>query len=77
MKFKELEVRFLEIDVPKLKEKLYQLGAIDNGEELLKETIFFDKNENFNKCRWFVRTRQTSKGVWLTYKNRKVKERES
>ncbi len=70
----EIEVKFLEIDVPAIKTKLASLGAEDLGEDLLKEIIFYDKDLEWQKERTqrvrFVRLRSNKKGVLLTYKSK-------
>lgn len=73
MENREIEVKFLEIDKPKLIEQLKSLGAHDLGEELLTQQIFVDKAGNWHQERKFVRIRKTSKGVFVTYKH--VQER--
>lgn len=66
----EIEVRFLEIDKNALINKLISLGAEDFGEDLLSDTIYYDKalawQEDGNK---HVRLRQNKKGAKVTYKN--------
>ncbi|OGE87584.1 MAG: hypothetical protein A3J07_02600 [Candidatus Doudnabacteria bacterium RIFCSPLOWO2_02_FULL_49_13] len=69
----EIEVKFLEIDKPKLIEKLVSLGAKDLGEEKITEKIFHDPEGKWYAERKFGRIRTTSKGVTFTYKH--VKER--
>jgi len=69
----EIEVKFLEIDVPAVQTKLAAVGAENLGEDLLEEVIFYDKDlvwvkerDQYNR---FVRLRRNRKGVFLTYKN--------
>lgn len=70
---KEIEVRFLDIGVAKLKERLMELGATDLGEDLFKEVIFYDQAGSWQyKEKKFVRLRQTKKGTLLAYKNQSV-----
>ncbi len=69
----EIEIKFLEINVPELKKKLTNLGAEDLGEDFLSEITFYDKDLEWKKDRKtrnrFVRLRKTNKGVFLTYKS--------
>jgi adenylate cyclase, class 2 len=70
----EIEVKFLEIDVPALQQKLAAAGAEDLGEDLLTEIIFYDKDlvwvkERHERTR-FVRLRRTRGTTFLTYKSR-------
>lgn len=66
---REIEVRFLEVDVPKLTARLRELGAEDRGEELLQEVIFYDSEFRWLKERKRVRLRTTRRGTFLTYKH--------
>ncbi len=67
---REIEVRFLEINKEELIAKLISLGAEDKGEELLSETIFYDKDGVWqNEGKKMVRVRSNSKGTRVTYKN--------
>lgn len=67
-KNREIEVRFLEIDKDALIKKLKQLNAVDNGAELIKEIIFYDKDMKWLAEWKFVRLRQDKNGFWLTFK---------
>ncbi|MBX4186695.1 MAG: class IV adenylate cyclase [Candidatus Doudnabacteria bacterium] len=69
MENREIEVKFLEIDKPKLIEKLVSLGATDLGEELITEQIFHDTAGEWYKQDKFARIRKTSKGTVFTYKH--------
>lgn len=70
MEYREIEVRFLEIDVEALIKRLHEVGAADEEEDFLREIIFYDK-----AGRWqydekkFVRIRQTKKGTSVTFKH--------
>jgi len=69
----EIEVKFLEVDVPALQQKLAALGAEDLGEDLLTEIIFYDKDlvwvkERRERTR-FVRLRRTRGTTFCTYKS--------
>ncbi len=70
----EIEVKFLEVDVPALHKKLAELGAEDLGNDLLREIIFYDKDLTWQReqktRRRFVRLRQTRGQTFLTYKSR-------
>jgi hypothetical protein len=43
MEYREIEVRFLEIDVDAILKKLHAMGAADEGEDFFREIIFYDK----------------------------------
>src|SRR6185295_10920538 len=72
----EIEVKFLEIDVPAVQAKIAGLGAEDLGEDLLEEVIFYDKGlvwvEEREQYQRFVRLRRNRQGTFLTYKNMPV-----
>ena len=66
---KEIEVRFLEVDVSALTARLKELGAEDKGADLLRETIFYDQDLEWNRtAERFVRVRRSKEGVEVTYK---------
>ena len=70
MSYKEIEVRFLEIDPQAFKERLLSVGAEDHGEDFLEEVIFYDKGMNWrDKEGKFVRIRKNNKGIFLSYKH--------
>lgn len=69
---REIEVRFLEIDQARLKEKLAELKAEDHGESMMEEVIFYDKDLKWQSSGQFVRLRKNDKGTFLTYKNHQV-----
>lgn len=67
---REIEVRFLEIDLPLLQQKLTALKAIDFGEDCLKEIIFYDQAGKWQyQEKKFVRLRKTKAGIFVAYKN--------
>ena len=67
---REIEVRFLEVDKSLLIKKLISLGAQDRGEDLLEETIFYDKNYKWRDVEnKFVRLRKNNTHVSLAYKH--------
>ena len=66
---REIEVKFLEIDKPKLMDNLTRLGALDLGEEKITEQIFHDPEGRWYEERKFGRIRTTSKGITFTYKH--------
>ncbi len=67
--YKEIETRFLDIDVEDLERRLGKLGATNKGEAFLKETIFLDRNGNWENDFKVVRLRVFSGGkVKLSYK---------
>lgn len=68
--FREIEVRFLEIDKDKLVRRLKELRAEDEGEDLLREVIFYDKDLKWQYDEMkFVRIRKTKRGVFLAFKH--------
>ncbi len=72
MKTKEIECRFLEIDKERLVKKLGELGAHDEGEELIEETVIYDKELKWRDEHRFVRIRRVGEKTVLTYKDQKV-----
>lgn len=74
MKNREIEAKFLEIDKEALVKKLEELGAEDQGEDDLKEAIFYDKEEKwqFDELK-FVRIRETNRGVFVTFKHHEAR----
>ena len=70
---REIEVRFLGIDKQALIEKLQQVRAVDLGDDLFKEIIFYDKNLEWQyKGKKFARLRSTKAGVFLAFKHNEV-----
>ena len=65
----EIEVRFLEIDKLKLIEKLHSLGAVDKGEDLLEEIIFYKQNGDWSCIHKHVKIRKTKYRIVLSYKH--------
>lgn len=71
MENKEIEVRFLEVDKNSLVEKLIELGAKDEGEDLIDEIIFYDEGLKWLHDSKRIRIR-TQKGKYmLSYKHHK------
>ena len=71
MEYKEIEVRFLEIDKAKLIEKLRKLNADDLGESLLEETIIYDKDLTWrDSVQKLLRLRTYGGKTYLAYKHR-------
>lgn len=66
---REIEVRFLGIDVVETVKKLLFMNAKDLGEELLQETIFYDANKKWLEEKKVVRLRKTPTTQTLTYKH--------
>lgn len=66
---REIEVRFLAINVPETVKKLLLMGAKDLGEELLEETIFYDKDKKWLQEKKVVRLRKTPTKQTVTYKH--------
>lgn len=69
MRNKEIEIKFLEINVEDVKKRLIECGAEDLGDDLISETVFYDKNMDWPKENKFVRIRSTKNGSKLTYKH--------
>lgn len=69
---KEIEARFLDIDKQKLANKLAELGALDKGDAVLTEIIFYDKENKWPDEGRFVRIRSTNGVTRLTYKHNKA-----
>jgi adenylate cyclase class 2 len=67
----EIEVRFLEINKTRLVEQLTALGAIDKGEVLLSEIIFYDAAGAWHKEGRYTRLRSVGDKTTLTYKQNK------
>ena len=64
----EIEVRFLEINAAGLKAKLADLGAVDGGETLLDEMIFYDDALAWKTQKRFVRLRRADGVTMATHK---------
>lgn len=74
MKNREIEAKFLEIDKEALIKKLQEIGAEDQGEDELKEAIFYDKEGQwqFEELK-FVRIRKTNRGIFVTFKHHEAR----
>jgi adenylate cyclase class 2 len=68
MNTQEIECRFLEIDKEALIKKLLELGAVDEGEIMLEETIIYDPELKWRDEHRFVRLRKVGDKTKLTYK---------
>lgn len=67
---KEIEARFLDIDVEKIKSQLKSVGAEDLGENLFEEMVFYSSDPVWDdQHRRFVRIRTTKHGTEMTYKH--------
>ncbi len=71
---KEIECRFLEIDKDALIAKLRELGAKDEGEKMLEETMFYDKDLTWKKQNRFIRVRSNGVKHGVTYKEHQTHE---
>ena len=76
MKYKEIEVRFLNINKDEIILKLQNLGAKDKGSDFFKEIIFYDNAGTFKNQHRFIRLRETKHGAFLTYKQHNSKYKE-
>ncbi len=65
----EIEVRFLKTTPKQLAVKLKKLRAIDKGEILLEEVIFYDQDQKWRDEHKFVRIRKSGDTVTMTYKH--------
>jgi adenylate cyclase class 2 len=65
---KEIECRFLEINKIDLVAKLLSLGAHDEGEKMLEETIIYDRDLIWKESNKFIRLRKVGDKIKLTYK---------
>jgi adenylate cyclase class 2 len=65
----EIEVRFLKITPRQLAAKLEKMHAIDRGELLLDEVIFYDQAQTWRDEHKYVRLRKSGDTVTLTYKH--------
>ncbi len=68
MNTQEIECRFLEINKEALIKKLHELGAVDEGETMLEETIIYDKDLKWREEQRFIRIRKVGDTTKLTYK---------
>lgn len=68
MNTEEIECRFLEINKDTLIKKLIKLGAHDEGEIMLEETIIYDPEGKWRDENRFVRLRKVGDKTKLTYK---------
>lgn len=66
---REIEANFINFDVDELKAKLLEMGAIDNGEVLIHERIFYFGEMILDGGERFVRLRSMHDKVTLTYKH--------
>ncbi len=69
---KEIEARFLDINTQGLIDKLAELGAVDKGDVVLTEVIFYDQENKWPDEGRFVRIRSTNDVTKLTYKHNKA-----
>lgn len=72
MKTQEIECRFLEINKQELIKKLVDLGAVDEGEQMIEETVIYDQELKWRDEQRFVRLRKIGDKTKLTYKDQKV-----
>jgi len=70
--YKEIEVRFLEIDKDALVARLGELGAEDTGETMLSEVICYDEALHWRDEQKFIRLRKKGDVVHCTYKDQSV-----
>lgn len=68
MNNQEIECRFLEINKEELVKKLVSLGAKDEGEIMLEETIIYDKDLKWRDNNRFLRLRKIGDTTKLSYK---------
>lgn len=65
----EREVKFLEIDKAAVIKKLNQLGALNLGETLLSEVIFYPKDDDRPEGDVWVRIRTKGEKVYVAHKS--------
>jgi adenylate cyclase, class 2 len=65
----EIEVRFLDINVVALKNKLKELGAEDLGEDLFDEVVYYDKDNTWQTQQKVVRVRKSNRGITVSFKH--------
>jgi len=65
----EIEARFLEIDKEALIAQLHEYKAVDTGEKLLSEIIFYDQQDTWSSEGRYVRIRSTGDSTRMTYKH--------
>lgn len=65
----ELEVRFINLDIPSIKQKLKELGAKNHGEDFLREVMIYDKDFTWREERKVVRIRKTKKQTLVAFKH--------
>jgi adenylate cyclase class 2 len=71
--FREVEARFLNVDVGALLERLKAAGAEDLGEDLIHEVIFYDKDLRWQREeKKYARVRKTKNGIRMTFKHNDV-----
>lgn len=68
-KNREIEVRFLNINSQSIIKKLQKLNAKDDGEYLIQETIFYDKQKTWLEKGKFVRIRKAKNKIFVSYKH--------
>lgn len=74
MENREIEVKFLEINKEELVAKLKSLGAEDQGEDFLREIIFYDHDMAWQRSKeTVVRLRSNNQNTFLTYKHNEAK----
>lgn len=66
---KEIEARFLDINKDALIKTLNDAGAIDKGDDILKEVIFYDQSGKWSDDGRFVRLRTRQGKTIMTYKH--------
>jgi adenylate cyclase, class 2 len=72
METKEIEVRFLEVDLVNIKDILISIGAQDLGEKKLDEVIFYDKGLVWRNDGRYIRLRRVNGKTVVTYKENKA-----
>ena len=67
----EIETRFLGIDKNSLISRLKSLGAVDNGEAKLNDTIFYDKDLTWLGQHKLIKVREKNGKAKLSFKSNK------
>ncbi len=72
MNTQEIECRFLEIDKVALIKKLREFGAEEKPEQMIEETVIYDKELKWRDEQKYVRLRKVGDKTKLTFKDQKI-----
>jgi len=71
---REIEAKFLEVDVAGLTQRLHGLGAHDLGEDMFEEVIIYDADLTWPEQERMVRIRKMRDQVVVSYKHHQKRE---